>query len=114
MGKRADTPSTSHLLSSSTPPLKTPPLLPITLPTSSPPLLLPSTGHRADVLKVTLLPRKRLYIALGLRLEVGESSSAPTARPMGGFRADYEFVKTLDDEIRRDLMLEVGYGIIDT
>nr|GEV36060.1 hypothetical protein [Tanacetum cinerariifolium] len=57
---------------------------------------------------------KRLCIALGLRFEVGESSSAPTARPTGGFRADYRFVGTLDDEIRRDPEREVGYEIIDT
>ncbi|GJV23683.1 reverse transcriptase domain-containing protein [Tanacetum coccineum] len=46
--------------------------------------------------------------------EVGESSSAPTARPTGGFRADYGFVATLDDEIRRDPERDVGYGIKDT
>ncbi|GJU81015.1 hypothetical protein Tco_1283380 [Tanacetum coccineum] len=40
-----------------------------------------------------------LCIALGPRYEVGESSSAPTARPTGGLRADYGFVGTLDDEI---------------
>ncbi|GKB86931.1 reverse transcriptase domain-containing protein [Tanacetum coccineum] len=34
--------------------------------------------------------------------EVSESSSALTARPIGGFRADYGFVGTLDDEIRQD------------
>nr|GEW39228.1 putative reverse transcriptase domain-containing protein [Tanacetum cinerariifolium] len=96
---RAKTPSTSHLLPSSIPPSGTPPLLPITLPTSSPPLRLPSTSHRADVPEVTLLPRKRLCIALGLRFKVGESSFAPTTRHMGGFRADYGFVDTLDDEI---------------
>nr|GEZ72314.1 hypothetical protein [Tanacetum cinerariifolium] len=61
---RAETPSTSHLLSSITPPSGTPPLLPIPLTTSSPPLLLPSTSHRTDVPKVTLPPRKRLCIAL--------------------------------------------------
>ncbi|GKC73800.1 hypothetical protein Tco_1119683, partial [Tanacetum coccineum] len=67
-----------------------------------------------DVCDVCLPPRKRLCIALGLRYEVGESSSAPTARPNGGFRADYVFVATLDDEIRRDLERDVGYGITDT
>nr|GEW32820.1 hypothetical protein [Tanacetum cinerariifolium] len=80
----------------------TPPLLPIHLPTSSPPMLLPSTSHKVDVLEVTLPPQKRLRIALGLRFEVDESSSTPTARPTRGFRADYGFVGTLDDEIRRD------------
>ncbi|GKA16944.1 hypothetical protein Tco_0696781 [Tanacetum coccineum] len=85
-----------------TPPLGTPPLLPIPLPTPSPPLLLPSTDYRAGVSEVTLLPRKRLCIALGPRFEVDKSSSAPTARPTGGFRAYYGFVGTLDDEIRCD------------
>ncbi|GJS45621.1 hypothetical protein Tco_0595742 [Tanacetum coccineum] len=99
---RAKTPSTSHPLPSSTPPSGTPPLLPIPLPTSSPPLLLPSTNCRAGVSMVTLPPRKRLCIALGLRFKVSESSSAPTYRPTRGFRADYRFVGTLDDEIRRD------------
>ncbi|GKD04744.1 hypothetical protein Tco_1179718 [Tanacetum coccineum] len=79
---RAETPSTSHPLPLSTPPSGIPPLLPIPLPTSSPPLLLPST--------------------VCLRYEVGESSSAPTARPTGGFKAYYGFVGTLNDEIRRD------------
>ncbi|GJU19921.1 hypothetical protein Tco_1153263 [Tanacetum coccineum] len=39
----------------------------ILAPTSSPPLLLPSTNRREDKLEVTLLPRKRLGIALGPR-----------------------------------------------
>nr|GEY11394.1 reverse transcriptase domain-containing protein [Tanacetum cinerariifolium] len=99
---RANTVSTSYLLPSSTPLSGTPPLLPIHLPTSLPPLLLPSMSHRADVPEVTLLPWKRLCIALGPRYEVGESLSAPTARPTRGFRADYGFVATLNDEIRRD------------
>ncbi|GKE24048.1 hypothetical protein Tco_1435560, partial [Tanacetum coccineum] len=45
---RDESPSTSHPLPLSTPPSRTPPLLPIPLPTSSPPLLLPSTVCRAD------------------------------------------------------------------
>nr|GFD44689.1 hypothetical protein [Tanacetum cinerariifolium] len=44
--------------------------------------------------EVTLPPRKRLDIALGPRYEVGESSCAATARPAGGFKADYGFVAT--------------------
>ncbi|GKD56407.1 hypothetical protein Tco_1289794, partial [Tanacetum coccineum] len=105
---RADTPP------SGTPPSGTPPLLPIPLPTSSPPLHLLSTDRRVDRPKVTLPPRKRLGIALGLRYEVGESSSAPTARPPGDFRVDYGFVATMDREIMQDLERDVGYGIIDT
>ncbi|GJU19743.1 reverse transcriptase domain-containing protein [Tanacetum coccineum] len=44
---------------SETPPSGTPQVLPIPLPTSSPPLLFPSTNCRADVLEVTLPPWKR-------------------------------------------------------
>ncbi|GKC24944.1 hypothetical protein Tco_1027094 [Tanacetum coccineum] len=99
---------------SETPPSGTPPLLPIPLPTSSLPLLLHSIDCRADVPKVTLPPRKRLCIAVGLIYEIEECSSAPTARPTGGFRADYGFVSTLDAEVRRDLDREVGYGITNT
>nr|GEY23133.1 hypothetical protein [Tanacetum cinerariifolium] len=104
---RAKTPSTSHPLPSGTPPSGTPPLLPIPLPTPSPPLTLPSMSHRADVLEVTLPPRKRMCIALGLRYKVGESSFAAAARPNRGFRADYGFVATLDDEVRHDLKRDV-------
>ncbi|GJX74869.1 hypothetical protein Tco_0313464 [Tanacetum coccineum] len=93
---RAETPFPSY-----SPPAGTPPLLPIPLPTLSPPLLLPSTDHRADVREACLPPRKRLCFAFDLRFKVGESSSAPTARPTG-FRSDYGFVATLDDEIMRD------------
>ncbi|GJZ83410.1 hypothetical protein Tco_0648583 [Tanacetum coccineum] len=112
---RAAAPSTYILASrSKIPPLGTSPLLPIPLPTPSPPLLLPSTEYRAGVSEVTLPPRKRLCIALGLRFEVDESSSAPTTRPTRGFRADYGFIGTLDDEIRQDPEREVGYGITNT
>nr|GFA23465.1 hypothetical protein [Tanacetum cinerariifolium] len=66
---------------------------------------------RADVFEVTLLPRKRLCIALSRRFEVGEISYAPTARPTRGFRVDYGFVGALDAEIRRDPDREIGYKI---
>ncbi|GKB52712.1 hypothetical protein Tco_0903465 [Tanacetum coccineum] len=120
---RAEALSTSHsppphiILShtrADTPPSGTSPLLPIPLPTSSPPLYLLFTDRRADIPEVTLPPQKRLGIALGLRYEVGESSSAPTARPPRGFRADYGFVATMDREIMRDLERDVDYGITDT
>ncbi|GKA97724.1 hypothetical protein Tco_0825618, partial [Tanacetum coccineum] len=74
---------------SEAPPSGTPPLLPIPLPTSSPPLLLPSTNRRADVREACLPPRKRLCFAFSPRYKEGESSSAPTARPDGDFRRDY-------------------------
>ncbi|GKE39590.1 hypothetical protein Tco_1462995 [Tanacetum coccineum] len=82
---RAAAPSTYILASQSeTPPSGTPPLLLIPAPTSSPPLLLPSTDHRADMPEVCLPPQKRLCIAFGPR------------------------------EIRRDPERDVGYGITNT
>nr|GEZ46930.1 putative reverse transcriptase domain-containing protein [Tanacetum cinerariifolium] len=42
-----------------------------------------TTSIEANVLEVTLPPQKRLCIALGMRFEVGESSSTPTGRPTG-------------------------------
>ncbi|GJS65352.1 hypothetical protein Tco_0679916 [Tanacetum coccineum] len=82
---RAAAPSTYYLA----PPSGTPPLLPIPLPTSPPPLLLPSTDCRADVPEVMLPPLVLLPVL------------------------DYGFVATLDAEIRRDLDREIGYGITD-
>ncbi|GJW11870.1 hypothetical protein Tco_1577697 [Tanacetum coccineum] len=122
---RAEAASTSHSLPlpppfilsptrPDAPSLGIPPPLPISVPTSSPPLLLPSASRREDRPEVTLPPRKRLGIALGPRYEVGESSSAAAARPAGGLRADYGFVATMDREIRRDPEREVGYGITDS
>ncbi|GKD87137.1 hypothetical protein Tco_1358291 [Tanacetum coccineum] len=104
----------SYIRSSDASPSGTPPLLPIPLPTSSPPLHLLFIDHRADRPEVTLPPRKRLGIALGPRYEVRESSSAAAARPTGGLRAYYGFVATIDREIMRDLERGVGYRIIDT
>ncbi|GKE93567.1 hypothetical protein Tco_1574662, partial [Tanacetum coccineum] len=91
-----------------------PPPLPISVPTSSPPLLLPSANHREDRPEVTLPPRKRLGVALGPGYEVGESLSAAATRPAGGLRADYGFVATINREIRHDPQREVGYGITDS
>ncbi|GJS97453.1 hypothetical protein Tco_0804421 [Tanacetum coccineum] len=78
---RAEAPSTSHSLPlpppiilyhtrSDAPSSGTPPLLPISLPTSSPPLHLLSTNCRANRPEVTLPHRKRLGITFGLRYEV--------------------------------------------
>ncbi|GKD55658.1 hypothetical protein Tco_1289045 [Tanacetum coccineum] len=47
------------------------------------------------------------------RYEIGESSAAAATRPIGGRRADYGFVGTMDTEIRRRRAEEVGYGIRD-
>ncbi|GJY46477.1 hypothetical protein Tco_0435540 [Tanacetum coccineum] len=64
------------------------------LPTSSPPLQLLSSDRREDRPEVCLPPRKRLC-----------STQDP--------RADYGFVGTMDTEIRRQRVEEVGYGIRD-
>ncbi|GKC97753.1 hypothetical protein Tco_1168028, partial [Tanacetum coccineum] len=45
--------------------------------------------------------------------EIGESSAASATRPIGGRRADYGFVGTMDTEIRRQRAEDVGYGIRD-
>ncbi|GKF52401.1 hypothetical protein Tco_0159311, partial [Tanacetum coccineum] len=121
---RVDAASTSHSLPlpppfilsptrSDAPSSRIPPPLPISVPTSSPPLLLPSASRREDIPKVTLPPQKRLGIALVPRYEVGESSSA-AARLAGDLRADYGFVATMDREIRHDPERDVGYGITDS
>ncbi|GJS89103.1 hypothetical protein Tco_0771739 [Tanacetum coccineum] len=99
---------------SDAPSLGIPPPFPISVPTSSPPLLLPYASRREDRPEVTLPPRKRLGIAPGPGYEVEESSSAAAARPAGGLRADYGFVATMDREIKRDPEREVGYGITDS
>nr|GEV37647.1 hypothetical protein [Tanacetum cinerariifolium] len=48
------------------------------------------------------------------RFKVSQSSSAPTARPTRGFRVDYGFVGTLNDEIRRDPERERMTDIVTT
>ncbi|GKB57615.1 hypothetical protein Tco_0913801 [Tanacetum coccineum] len=95
---RAETPSTSHSLP---------------LPTSSPPLQLLSSDRRAHRPEITLPPRKRLGIDLAPRYKIGESSAAAATRPIGGRRADYRFVGTMDSEIKRQRAKEVDYGIRD-
>nr|GFA78684.1 hypothetical protein [Tanacetum cinerariifolium] len=97
-------PLASPLSPWSSPPPQIPfPLLPPILSPPSPVLSqLPSASRREDRPEVTLPPQKRLGIALGPRYEVGESSSAAAARPVGGLRADYGFVATVDREIMRD------------
>ncbi|GKA67255.1 retrovirus-related pol polyprotein from transposon TNT 1-94 [Tanacetum coccineum] len=109
-------PSPLTPLSSPLPHIPSPPF-PASPPASvlpaSPPLQLLSSDHRTDRPEITLPPRKRLGIDLGPRYEIGESSAAATTRPIGGRRADYGFVSTMDTEIRRQRAEEVGYGIRD-
>ncbi|GKA46620.1 hypothetical protein Tco_0739503, partial [Tanacetum coccineum] len=104
-----------RLLALTTPPLSplTPLSSPLPLPTSSPPLQLLSSDHRIDRPDITLPPRKRLGVDLGPRYEIRESSAAAATRPIGGRRADYGFVGTMDTEIRRQRAEEVGYRIRD-
>ncbi|GKD93523.1 hypothetical protein Tco_1373360, partial [Tanacetum coccineum] len=101
---RAEAASTSHSLPlpppfilsptrSDAPSSGIPPPLSISVPTSSLPLLLPSTSRWEDRPEVTLPSQKRLGIALGPRYEVGESSSADAVRPARGLRADYGFIR---------------------
>ncbi|GJV23838.1 hypothetical protein Tco_1376533 [Tanacetum coccineum] len=119
---RAEAASTSHSLplplpfilsptKPDAPSLGIPPPLPISVPTSSPPLLLPSASRREDRPEVTLPPRKRLGIALGPGYEVRESSSAAAARSAGGLRADYGFIATIYMGIKHDPERDVGVNI---
>ncbi|GKF37046.1 hypothetical protein Tco_0113804, partial [Tanacetum coccineum] len=72
----------------------------------------PPVDRRDDVLESELPPCKRLCLStLGSRYEIGESS---TARPTGGRGVDYGVVSTVDVEVRRQGISEVGYGIRDT
>ncbi|GJX63753.1 hypothetical protein Tco_0296653 [Tanacetum coccineum] len=91
--------------------IPTPPPSPLT-PLSSPLLQIPSPPLPASPpLPVSSLPlRASPTHPLGYRepihhllpIHYHRSSYAPTARPSKGFRADYGFVATLDDEITRD------------
>ncbi|GKB84483.1 hypothetical protein Tco_0956755 [Tanacetum coccineum] len=73
---------------------------------ASPPLVLPSTSHRTDIPKAEMLPRKRACLTTpALGLEIGESSAAGAVRHLG---------TTLEADLRRDRLMETGYGITDT
>nr|GEW17177.1 hypothetical protein [Tanacetum cinerariifolium] len=96
------------------PALPSPHILPIPLPSASPPLQLLSSDRRADRPEVTLSPRKRLSIVHFLGYEAGESSVVAAARPIEGRRADYGFVDSVKAEIRRRRAEDIGYGIRDT
>ncbi|GKE76729.1 hypothetical protein Tco_1542849 [Tanacetum coccineum] len=69
----------------------------------SPPLLLPSTTHRDDLLKANMPLRKRTHFTTPTgRFEVGESSSAAAARQVGHTLAhivDYGLIDTMDASI---------------
>ncbi|GKD80921.1 hypothetical protein Tco_1347760, partial [Tanacetum coccineum] len=100
--------STQALVDAVTAALPSPPLPPL------PPSLYipPPVDRRDDILESERPPRKRLCLfAQGSKYEVGKSS---TARPNGGRRVDYGFVRTLDAKERRRGISEVGYSIRDT
>ncbi|GJS98643.1 hypothetical protein Tco_0819813, partial [Tanacetum coccineum] len=68
--------------------------------------LLPSTSYRTDILEAEIPPRKRAcFTTSAPRLEVEESSTAGAARQPG---------PTLEADLRRDRVMEIGYGITDT
>ncbi|GJX98490.1 hypothetical protein Tco_0355509 [Tanacetum coccineum] len=120
--------------SSPLPPIPSPSLpVSLPLPVSSPvPVLslsppaspIRSLGYQAAMIRMRaeaastshLLPLPPPFISYSPTLdqyETGESSAAAAARPIGGSRADYEFVGTMDTEIRRQRAEEVDYGIRD-
>nr|GFA99383.1 hypothetical protein [Tanacetum cinerariifolium] len=108
------TPLSYPLPQTPSPPLPASPhILPIPLPTASPPLQLLSSDRRADRPEVTLPPRKRLSIIHCSRYEAGESSVAAAARPIKGRRVDYGFVGSVEAEIRRRIAEDIGYDIRD-
>ncbi|GKG21993.1 hypothetical protein Tco_0384588, partial [Tanacetum coccineum] len=87
--------------------LPSPPLPPL-----PPSLYIPPPADHRDDIPAEQPPRKRLCLStLGSRYEIGESS---TTRPTGGQGVDYGFVSTVDAEVRRQGISEVGYGIRDT
>ncbi|GJX33668.1 hypothetical protein Tco_0243523 [Tanacetum coccineum] len=101
--------------------LHLPPPVPTSLPLPSSPLpplpaslsIPPPVDRREDTPEAELPPRKRLCLTTPTsRNEVGESSTA-APRPTGGHRADYGFIDTMDAEIKRQRVEEVGYGIRD-
>ncbi|GJZ62543.1 hypothetical protein Tco_0618680 [Tanacetum coccineum] len=72
---------------------------------ASPPLLLPSTSHKSDIPEAKMPPQKRAFFTTpASRFEVKESSAAAAARQPR---------PTLEADLRRDRVRDIGYGIID-
>ncbi|GJU62194.1 hypothetical protein Tco_1244029 [Tanacetum coccineum] len=82
-----------------------------------PPLLLPSTTRRDDLLEADMSLRKRArFTAPTGRFEVGESSATVAARQPRldvTHATDYSFVDTVDATPRHPMSREVGYRITD-
>ncbi|GJR96503.1 hypothetical protein Tco_0268677 [Tanacetum coccineum] len=94
--------STQALIDVVTAALPSPPLPP--LPSSL--YIPPPVDLRDDIPKFEQPPRKRLCLStLGSRYEIGESS---TARPTGDRGVDYGFVSTVEAEVRRQGISDVG------
>ncbi|GJS79049.1 putative reverse transcriptase domain-containing protein [Tanacetum coccineum] len=73
---------------------------------ASPPLLLPSTSHRTDIPEAEMPPRKRACLTTPApRLKIRKSLAAGAARQLG---------TTLEADLRRDSIMEMGYGITNT
>nr|GEY42068.1 retrovirus-related Pol polyprotein from transposon TNT 1-94 [Tanacetum cinerariifolium] len=74
------------------------------LPVLSPSLLLLSTDHRSDIPEIDMPFQKRLCLtALAFSFEVGESSTATSARHTGhtlARRVNYRFIDTMDASIQ--------------
>nr|GEV36476.1 hypothetical protein [Tanacetum cinerariifolium] len=96
------------------------PILSPPLPISSPPLPASPTyplGDKAVMIRLRAeAPSTSHPLPSSLRFKVSESSFAHTTRHTRGFRADYEFFGTLNNEIRRDPEREVvkDYRITDS
>ncbi|GJT09490.1 hypothetical protein Tco_0856532 [Tanacetum coccineum] len=72
---------------------------------ASPPLLLPSTSHRTDIPEVEMPPPKRAcFTTFAFGFKVGDSSTAAGRQPE----------PTLEADLRRDKVREMGYGVTDT
>nr|GEW08493.1 conserved oligomeric Golgi complex subunit 2 [Tanacetum cinerariifolium] len=97
---RADSPSTSHLL-------------PLPPPIGYYLFYLYQYLHHHHLFFYPLLTVKQMFLRLCYHLKRGCALLSPTARHIGGFRAYYGFVGTLDSEIRHDLDRELGYRITD-
>nr|GFC00510.1 hypothetical protein [Tanacetum cinerariifolium] len=74
----------------------------------------PQSLTLADRPEVTLPPQKRLSIVHCPGYDARESSVTAFARPIEGRRADYGFVDSIEAEIRRRRVEDIGYGIRDT
>ncbi|GKG49981.1 hypothetical protein Tco_0518755, partial [Tanacetum coccineum] len=73
---------------------------------ASPPLLLPSTSQGTNIPEAKMRPQKRVcFTTSASGFEVGESSTVAAARQPG---------PTLEANLRRDRVREMGYGITNT